>query len=48
LILDNDSGANFVPMNTADNWLHFLLGVGMIGLGFATTRERAPIERPAT
>jgi hypothetical protein len=33
-------GANFVPFNTADNWLHFVLGVGLIGLGFATTRER--------
>ena len=48
LIVGQDSGANFVPMNTADDWLHFILGVGMIGLGFATTRERAPIERPAT
>lgn len=47
LIVDRDSGANFIPMNTADNWLHFALGLGMIGLGFATTRERAPIERPA-
>ena len=48
LIVGQDSGANFVPMNTADDWLHFILGLGMIGLGFATTRERAPAERPAT
>jgi Domain of unknown function (DUF4383) len=48
LIVGPDSGANFVPMNTADDWLHFVLGLGMIALGFVTTRERAPIERPAT
>jgi len=33
LIIDKDSAANFVPLNTADDWLHFLLGVGMIALG---------------
>ena len=46
LIVDRQGGANFVPFNTADNWLHFVLGVSLIVLGFATTRERAPI--PAT
>lgn len=30
--------ANFVPVNTADNWLHLVLGVGMIALGLLTTR----------
>lgn len=30
------SNANFVPANTADNWLHFGLGVGMIVLGLVT------------
>jgi hypothetical protein len=33
LIVDDHSGANFVPLNTADNWLHFLLAAGMIALG---------------
>src|SRR3954462_1806246 len=33
LVIDRQSSANFVPVNTADNWLHFLLGVGMIALG---------------
>jgi len=33
LIIDPMSGANFVPLNTPDNWLHFALGVGMIVLG---------------
>lgn len=31
----------WIPLNTADNWLHFLLGIGMIGLGFAAERGRA-------
>jgi hypothetical protein len=28
-----DSSANFVPLNTADNWLHFLLFLSMVVLG---------------
>jgi uncharacterized membrane protein YhdT len=40
LIIDNDSAANFVPLNTADNWLHLLLGVGMVGIGVALSRTR--------
>jgi Domain of unknown function (DUF4383) len=27
--------ALWLPANTADNWLHFLLGIGLLGLGFA-------------
>ncbi|WP_344632869.1 DUF4383 domain-containing protein [Streptomyces glaucosporus] len=41
LIIDKDSGANFVPLNTADDWLHFLLGVGMIGLGTLLGRRHS-------
>ncbi len=37
----DDSAANFVPLNSADDWLHLGLGLGMIGLGvLATTVER--------
>jgi hypothetical protein len=39
LIVDKQGGANFVPFNTADNWLHFVLGVSLIVSGFATARE---------
>jgi uncharacterized protein DUF4383 len=46
LLIDQAGGANFVPFNTADNWLHFALGAGMIVLGFATTQ--APRVAPAT
>jgi Domain of unknown function (DUF4383) len=40
LIIDKQSDANFVPLNSADDWLHFLLGVAMIGLGLLLSRER--------
>jgi len=32
-------GASWVPANTADNWLHFALGGGMIALGVLTGRQ---------
>src|SRR3954468_21054931 len=38
LLIDHGSDANFVPVNTADNWLHLGLGVGMIALGLLTGR----------
>ncbi|MEI7031124.1 DUF4383 domain-containing protein [Streptomyces pratensis] len=42
LFVGHDSSANFVPLNTADNWLHLGLGVGMIALGLLLTRGRTP------
>jgi hypothetical protein len=36
LLINQASAANFVPVNTADNWLHLGLGVGMIALGVIT------------
>ncbi|GHH43087.1 DUF4383 domain-containing protein [Streptomyces candidus] len=39
LFIDHDSAANFVPVNSADNWLHFVLGLGMIALGVLLTRN---------
>ncbi|TFV61029.1 DUF4383 domain-containing protein [Mycobacterium sp. PS03-16] len=39
LVIDHHSGANFVPVNMADNWLHLALGVGMIALGLALSRR---------
>jgi len=41
LLIDLDSGANFVPVNSADNWLHLVLGIGMVALGFALGRSRS-------
>lgn len=40
LIVDHGSGANFVPFNTADDWLHFVLGIGMIALALLLGRRR--------
>ena len=40
VLVDADASANFVPLNDADNWLHLLLAVAMIGLGIALTRGR--------
>lgn len=28
-----ETPANFIPLNAADDWLHLLLGIGMIALG---------------
>lgn len=39
LVVDQRSAADFVPVNGADNWLHLLLGVGMIALGLLTRRD---------
>lgn len=39
LAVDHGSDANFVPLNTADDWLHFALGLGMIGLALLLGRR---------
>jgi hypothetical protein len=39
LVIGQDSSANFVPVNTADDWLHLFLGLGMIALGLLLTRR---------
>jgi hypothetical protein len=39
LVIDHNSAANFIPVNTADNWLHLLLGLGMIALGVLLSRN---------
>ncbi|MCW2525510.1 MAG: hypothetical protein JWM76_370 [Pseudonocardiales bacterium] len=39
LATDDMSNANFVPVNNADDWLHLILGIGMIGLGVILGRR---------
>jgi hypothetical protein len=39
LVVGQESAANFVPLNPADDWLHLVLGLGMIALGLLTTRR---------
>lgn len=41
LVVGQDSSANFVPLNSADDWLHLFLGLGMVALGVLTTRRTA-------
>ena len=41
LIVGDTSSANFVPVTNADNWLHLLLGLGMIVLGLVGRRDTA-------
>lgn len=44
LLIDHDGPANFVPVNNADNWLHLVLGIGMIALGLIPlSGAKAPI-----
>ena len=33
--------ANFVPANNADDWLHLVLGIGLLGSWFVSARERS-------
>lgn len=49
LLIDRDSGANIINLNAADNVLHLLLGVGMIGFGLISgDRAAAGDRRTAT
>jgi hypothetical protein len=46
LLIDHGSSANFVPVNNADNWLHLVLAIAMIGLGVLLGRDlRATARR---
>lgn len=40
LVIGHDSSANFLPLNNADNWLHLVLGLGMVALGYFLSRNR--------
>ena len=40
LVTSDRYSANFVPVNTADDWLHLVLGLGMIALGVVLSRRR--------
>lgn len=40
-LVDHGSDANFVGLNTADNWLHLALAIGMAALGLVLGRKPA-------
>jgi hypothetical protein len=46
LLVGQNSAANFVPLNLADDFLHLVLGIGMIGLGM-TLAKRVSASRAA-
>lgn len=48
LVIDQNTSANFVPLNTADNWLHLFLGLVMVGAALALSRERSRMGRDTT
>jgi arginine exporter protein ArgO len=48
LVIDFDSSANFVALNTADNWLHLALAVGMFGIGVVLARSTGARDRLTT
>lgn len=45
LVLPQDGAANFVPVNMADNLLHLVLGIAMIGLGTTLGKDVATARR---
>lgn len=40
LVIDKQTDANFLPVNSADDWLHLVLSAGMVLLGGLFTRDR--------
>jgi arginine exporter protein ArgO len=44
LVIGDTAPANFVPMNMADDWLHLVLAVSMIGLGVQLGRDRRALR----
>ncbi|MBT8163389.1 MULTISPECIES: DUF4383 domain-containing protein [Arthrobacter] len=39
LIVMSNASADFVPLNSGDNWLHLVLGIVMVGLGIWLGRD---------
>jgi hypothetical protein len=39
LAVDRSSSANFIPVDSADNWLHFAVGLGMLAAGIVLGRQ---------
>lgn len=42
-LIDHDTSANFVPVNTADNWLHLALAAGMALLGLLVRNRQRTV-----
>jgi hypothetical protein len=46
LLVDHDSTANVVPVDTADNWLHLFLAAVLLALAFLVGTPRRPTNTP--
>jgi hypothetical protein len=46
LFMNQGSALNIMPLDNADNWLHFGLGVGMLLLGVTLAGQHDPTRRP--
>ena len=47
-ILGIIGGADWIPANTADDWLHFVLALALLGAWYVSGRERDTTARAAT
>lgn len=45
-LVDRHDEANFVPLDQADNWLHLVLGLAMLGLGLVLGRTAGAHRGP--
>ena len=48
ILVGNDSSANFVPINNADDWLHLGLAAGLLGAYFLSGRDRDVVRDRGT
>lgn len=46
ILMDQGSALNILMLNSADNWLHFGLGVGMVILALTLAGQHDPTKRP--
>lgn len=46
LAMDRGSALNIMPVNGADNWLHFGIGLGMVVLALTLGGQHDPTKRP--
>jgi hypothetical protein len=44
LLIGDDTPANFIPENYADNWLHLILGLAMITLAVLLSPRTTPAD----
>lgn len=40
LVIDKETSANFLPVNSADDWLHLVLAAGMVLVGGLFSRDQ--------